>query len=62
MRVLRISSLFGDRRVFFEASDSGSSPVIRTKTLSDVGRVHVMPSVGCKDDCYVGTSIFFMIE
>ncbi|EJW71099.1 hypothetical protein WUBG_17991, partial [Wuchereria bancrofti] len=54
MRVLRISSLFGSRKVFFEAANPGSTPVIRTKTLSDLGRVHVMPSVNCTDDCYVG--------
>ncbi|VDK82735.1 unnamed protein product [Litomosoides sigmodontis] len=52
MRVLRISSLFGDRKVFFEPTKN--TPVIRTKTLSDLGRVHVIPSVNCTDDCYVG--------
>ncbi|KAM3724049.1 Transmembrane protein [Dirofilaria immitis] len=54
MRVLRISSLFGDRRIFFEAADPKSIPVIKTKRLSDLGRVHVVPSVNCTDDCYVG--------
>ncbi|EJD75483.1 transmembrane protein [Loa loa] len=54
MRVLRISSLFNDRKVFFEAAIRGSTPVIRTKALSDLGRVHVIPSISCTDDCYVG--------
>nr|CRZ22666.1 Bm2436 [Brugia malayi] len=54
MRVLRISSLFGSRKIFFEAANPESTPVIKTKALSDLGRVHVMPSVNCTDDCYVG--------
>uniref|UniRef100_A0A0R3RIG6 TMEM131_like domain-containing protein n=1 Tax=Elaeophora elaphi TaxID=1147741 RepID=A0A0R3RIG6_9BILA len=54
MRVLRISSLSGDRKVFFEATSPGNTPVIKAKALSDLGRVHVIPSVNCTDDCYVG--------
>lgn len=60
MRVLRISSLFGDRKVFFEAANPGSTPIIRTKALSDLGRVHVIPSVNCTDDCYVGLSFIII--
>ncbi|CAG9531321.1 unnamed protein product [Cercopithifilaria johnstoni] len=54
MRVLRISSLFSDRKVFFEAISPENTPIIRTKALSDLGRVHIIPSVNCTDDCYVG--------
>ncbi|VBB31847.1 unnamed protein product [Acanthocheilonema viteae] len=53
MRVMRISSLFGDRKIFFERT-STNTPVIRNKALSDLGRVHVIPSANCTDDCYVG--------
>lgn len=56
MHVLRISSLFGDRKVFFEATKN--TPLIKNKALSDLGRVHVIPSVNCTDDCYVGMSLF----
>lgn len=59
MRILRISSLFDDRKVFFEAASPGNIPIIRTKALSNLGRVHIIPSINCTDDCYVGMSIKF---
>uniref|UniRef100_A0A915Q3R3 Transmembrane protein 131-like N-terminal domain-containing protein n=1 Tax=Setaria digitata TaxID=48799 RepID=A0A915Q3R3_9BILA len=53
MRVLRISSLSRNRKVFFEAANPGITPIIRAEALSDLGRVHVIPSANCTDDCYV---------
>ncbi|VDK76129.1 unnamed protein product, partial [Onchocerca ochengi] len=54
MHVLRISSLFGDRKVFLETANPKNTPIIKAKALSDLGRVHVIPSINCTDDCYVG--------
>lgn len=54
MRVQRISSLSGDREVFFESSDPTNAPIIKAGTLSDLGRVHFIPSANCTDDCYIG--------
>ncbi|VDK31137.1 unnamed protein product [Gongylonema pulchrum] len=54
MEVLRMSSLSADGQVFFEWPDRVNGPVIRAGTLSDLGRVHFVPSANCTDDCYVG--------
>ncbi|TKR67648.1 hypothetical protein L596_023768 [Steinernema carpocapsae] len=57
LQVLRLSTLAGDRRFFFDSFDPNKPLVLKPNEKTNLGNVMFMPEAECADKCYVGMQV-----